>query len=78
MSEGQRPDVEPKMPVQHVEASIHVLSEKGTGPTEERVRVLVEAKEPENQSEVGSFLGLANYSAVRSPVSTLTEPHGSC
>ena len=52
-----------------------MLSEKGIGPTEERVRALVEAKEPENQSEVRSFLGLANYSARFIPqFSTLTEP----
>ena len=40
-----------------------LLSEKGIGPTEERVRALQETREPETVSEVRSFLGLANYSS---------------
>ncbi len=40
-----------------------LLSEKGIGPTAERVRAVVEAREPENASEVRSFLGLAGYSS---------------
>ena len=52
-----------------------MLSEKGIGPTKERVRALVQAKGPQNQSEVRSFLGIANYSAWFIPqFSTLTEP----
>ena len=39
-----------------------LLSEKGVGPTEERVRALQETSEPEIVSEVRSFLGLAKYS----------------
>ena len=43
-------------------------SEKGIGPTEERVR------QPETVSEVRSFLGLANYSSRFIPhFATLTE-----
>ena len=52
-----------------------LLSEKGIGPTEERVRALQEAREPETASEIRSFLGLANYSSRFIPhFATLTEP----
>ena len=54
-----------------------LLSEKGIGPTEERVRALQETREPEPFSEVRirSFLGLANYSSRFIPqFATLTEP----
>ena len=51
-----------------------LLSEKGIGPTEERVRALQETKQPETISEVQSFLGLANYSSRFIPrFATLTE-----
>ena len=39
----------------------HVLSEKGIGPTEEKVRAVVETREPESVAEVRSFLGLVNF-----------------
>ncbi len=48
-----------------------LLSEKGIGPTAERVRAVVEAREPENASEVRSFLGLAGY--ISEPLRRLTE-----
>ena len=52
-----------------------LLFEKGIGPTEERVRALQEAREPETASEIRSFLGLANYSSRFIPhFATLTEP----
>ena len=52
-----------------------LLSEKGIGPTEERVRAILEAREPENITELRSFLGLANYSSRFIPhFATLTEP----
>ncbi len=35
-----------------------LLTQKGIGPTEERVRAVVEAREPQNASKVRSFLGL--------------------
>ena len=38
-----------------------LLTKKGIGPT--KVRAVVEAREPQNTSEVRSFLGLANYNA---------------
>ncbi len=58
-----------------------LLSEKGIGPTAERVRAVVEAREPENASEVRSFLGLAGYSSrfipqfacISEPLRRLTE-----
>ena len=34
-----------------------LLSEKGIGPTEDRVKAVLEAKEPENATDVRSFLG---------------------
>jgi hypothetical protein len=33
------------------------LSNRGIGPTEEKVRAVVEAREPQNVTEVKSFLG---------------------
>ncbi|KAJ8369419.1 hypothetical protein SKAU_G00094470 [Synaphobranchus kaupii] len=52
-----------------------LLSEKGIGPTEERVRAVSEAREPENASEVRSFLGLVSYSSRFIPqFATLSEP----
>ncbi|KAL4231673.1 hypothetical protein ACF0H5_009252 [Mactra antiquata] len=53
----------------------HVISGKGIGPTEERVKDLVNAKEPKNAAEVRSFLGLVNFSARYIPdIATVTEP----
>ena len=40
-----------------------VLTDKGTGPTEDKVRAIIDAREPQNASEVRSFLGLANNNA---------------
>ena len=52
-----------------------VLSENGIGPTKERVRAVVEARKPETQSEVRSFLGLANFSARFIPnFASVAEP----
>ena len=52
-----------------------LLSQKGIGPTEERVRAIVEAREPENASEVRSFLGLVGFSSrFISGFATLSEP----
>ena len=52
-----------------------LLSQKGIGPTEERVRALQETRELKTVSEVRSFLGLANYSSRFIPhFATLTEP----
>ena len=52
-----------------------LLSEKGIGPTEDRVKAVLEAKEPKNATDVRSFLGLANYSSRFIPhFATLSEP----
>ena len=40
-----------------------ILMNKGIVPTEEKVKGVVEASEPQNASEVRSFLELANYKA---------------
>ena len=40
-----------------------LLSNSGTGPTEEKVRTVLEAREPQNVTEVKSFLGLVNFNA---------------
>jgi hypothetical protein len=40
-----------------------LLSSRGIGPTEENVRAVVEAREPQNVTEMKSFLGLVNFDA---------------
>lgn len=53
----------------------HLLSEKGICPTESRVKALQEAREPKDNSEVRSFLGLVNFSArYISNLATKAEP----
>ena len=52
-----------------------LISEKGIGPTAERIKALAEAREPETASEVRSFLGLVNFSARFIPdLATLSDP----
>ena len=52
-----------------------LLSKAGIGPTEERVRAIVEARPPDNVHELRSFLGPANYSARFIPqFATTVEP----
>ena len=52
-----------------------VLSNKGIGPTGDKVRAISEAREPQNASEVRTFLGLANYNARFIPdFATVAEP----
>ena len=40
-----------------------LLSKHGIGPTEEKVKAVVDASEPQTPSEVRSFLGLVGLSA---------------
>ena len=40
----------------------HVLSSRGVGVAADKVKAVVEAKEPESVSEVRSFLGVVNCS----------------
>jgi len=52
-----------------------LLSQKGIGPTEERVKAVTEAREPETMAEVRSFLGLVGFSSRFIPeFATLSEP----
>ena len=52
-----------------------VLSDKGIGPAEDKVKAIVDAREPQSASEVRSFLGLANYNARFIPdFATVAEP----
>ncbi|CAB4009281.1 Transposon Tf2-6 poly, partial [Paramuricea clavata] len=52
-----------------------LLSNRGIGPTEEKVRAVVEAREPQNVTEVKSFLGLVNFNARFIPdLATVAEP----
>ena len=52
-----------------------MLTQKGIGPSEEKVKAVVEAREPQNASDVRSFLGLANYNAPFIPYfATVAEP----
>ena len=41
----------------------HVLSARGIGPADVKVKAVVEAREPKNAAEVRSFLGLVNFTA---------------
>ena len=55
----------------------HVLSSRGIGVAADKVKAVVEAREPESVSEVRSFLGLVNYSGrFISDLATLSEPLG--
>lgn len=52
-----------------------LLTQKGIGPTAERVRAVTEAREPKNAAEVRSFLGLVGFSRRFIPqFATLSEP----
>ena len=52
-----------------------VLSDNGIGPAEDKVKAIVEAREPQSASEVRSFLGLANYNTRFIPdFATVAEP----
>ena len=52
-----------------------VLTNNGIGPAEDKVKAIVDAREPQSASEVRSFLGLANYNARFIPdFATVAEP----
>jgi hypothetical protein len=40
-----------------------LLSEKGIGPTNDRVKAVTDAREPETPAELHRFLGLISYSS---------------
>ena len=53
----------------------HLLSERGMGPTESRVKALQEARAPKDSAGVRSFLGLVNFSRrFISDLATKAEP----
>ncbi|CAC5397235.1 unnamed protein product [Mytilus coruscus] len=53
----------------------HVLSGRGIGPADVKVKAVVEAREPRTSAEVRSFLGLVNYSArFISDLATISAP----
>ena len=53
----------------------HVLSSRGVAVVADKVKAVVDAREPESVSEVRSFLGLVNYSGRFIPdLATLSEP----
>ena len=52
----------------------HVLSSHGLGVVADKVKALVNAREPQSVFEVRSFLGLVNYSGKFIPdLATLSE-----
>ena len=51
------------------------LGDNGIVPAEDKVKAIVDAREPQSASEVRSFLGLANYNAPFIPdFATVAEP----
>ena len=52
-----------------------VLSRQGIGPTEEKVKAVNEACEPQSVSEVKSFLGLVNFNARFIPDLATVQNH---
>ena len=59
----------------------HVLSARGIGPADVKVKAVVDTREPTNAAEVRSFLGLVNFTArfipdlvtVSAPLRLLTK-----
>ena len=59
----------------HLESRGNVLSERGVGPAEVKVKTVVDALEPTNAAEVRSFLGLVNFTARFIPdLATVSAP----
>ena len=53
----------------------HLLSSRGIGPADAKVSAVLNARKPENASEVKSFLGLVNYSSRYIPnLATVSGP----
>ena len=53
----------------------HVLSARGIGPANVKVKAVVDAREPTNAAEVRSFLGLVNFTARFIPdLATVSAP----
>ena len=59
----------------HLEFMGHVLSARGIGPADVKVKAVVDAREPTNAAEVRSFLGLVNFTARFIPeLATVSAP----
>ena len=59
----------------HVEFMGHILSEKGIGIADQKVKAVRQATQPQNASEVRIFLGLFNFSGRFIPnLATMSEP----
>ena len=59
----------------HLEFMGHVLSARGIGPADVRVKAVVDAREPTNAAEVRSLLGLVNFTARFIPdLATVSAP----
>ena len=59
----------------HLEFMGHVLSARGIGPADVKVKAVVEAREPKNAAEVRSFLVLVHFTARFIPdPSTVSAP----
>ena len=59
----------------HLEFMGHVLSARGIGPADVKVKAVVDAREPTNTAEVRSFLGLINFTARFIPdLATVSAP----
>ena len=59
----------------HLEFMGHVLSARGIGPADVKVKAVVDAREPMNAVEVQGFLGLVNFTARFIPdLATVSAP----
>ena len=59
----------------HLEFMGHVLSARGIGPADVKVKAVFHAREPKNAGEVRSFLGLVNFTARFIPdLATVSAP----
>ena len=59
----------------HLEFMGNVLSARGIGPADVKVKAVVDAREPTNAAEVRSFLGLVNFTARFIPdLATVSAP----
>lgn len=64
-----------QFPMSELKFMGHVLSSRVVGVAADKVKAVVEAREPESVSEVRSFLGLVNYNGRFIPdLATLSEP----
>ena len=64
-----------QLKMSHLEFMGHVLSARGIGPADVKVKAVVDAREPTNAAEVRSLLGLVNFTARFIPdLATVSAP----